>query len=141
MTKISLLFRKGRREDGQALVEFALVLPVLLVIVLAIMKFGILFEQYLTLTDAVRGGARTLAIGRGTANACTTADNQVVNSATGLGLQTSQISHTFTAPDSCTSLTSGNAVTITATYPVSVSIMGVTFLSTNLNVSATERVE
>ncbi len=56
------------------MVEFALVLPVLLIVLLAIMKFGLLFENYLTLTDAVRSGARTLAIGRGTANACTPAN-------------------------------------------------------------------
>ena len=47
------------------MVEFALVLPVLLLVLLAILRFGLLFENYLTLTDAVRSGARTLAIGRG----------------------------------------------------------------------------
>ena len=36
MKKISVLYRKGRREEGQALVEFALILPILLIIVLAI---------------------------------------------------------------------------------------------------------
>ena len=61
-----MIRRRSRREEGQAMVEFALVLPVLLLVLLAIMKFGLLFENYLTLTDAVRSGARTLAIGRGT---------------------------------------------------------------------------
>ncbi len=63
------------------MVEFALVLPVLLIVLLAILKFGLLFENYLTLTDAVRSGARTLAIGRGTTNACTPATAQVKASA------------------------------------------------------------
>ena len=37
--------------------EFALVLPVLLVLVTAILQFGLLFNNYITLTDAVRSGA------------------------------------------------------------------------------------
>ena len=130
------------------MVEFALVLPVLLLVLLAIMKFGLLFENYLTLTDAVRSGARTLAIGRGTPNACTPAVLQVQNSATGLNQATlsvptpSQANGGLTTPDTCTSLTSGNAVTITASYPCDLSIMGINFVpSCKLNVSATERVE
>ena len=46
------------REDGQAMVEFAIVVPVLLMVVLGIIQFGILFNHSLTLTDAVRAGAR-----------------------------------------------------------------------------------
>jgi Flp pilus assembly protein TadG len=132
-----------RREEGQAMVEFALVLPVLLIVLLAILKFGLLFENYLTLTDAVRSGARTLAIGRGTANACTPATAQVKSSAGSLN-QTSLVVNapTFTSPDSCTSLTSGNAATISATYPCNLSIMGVNFApGCSLSASATERVE
>lgn len=127
------------------MVEFALVLPVLLLVLLAILKFGLLFENYLTLTDAVRSGARTLAIGRGTANACTPAVAQVKASAGSLNqasLSVSAANVTFTSPDSCTSLTSGNAVTIFATYPCNLSIMGVNFApSCSLSASATERVE
>ena len=140
-----LFLRRRNRESGQAMVEFALVLPVLLLILLAILKFGLLFENYLTLTDAVRSGARTLAIGRGTANACTPAVAQVKASAGSLNqssLTVSTSTITFTSPDSCTSLTSGNAVTMSASYPCNLSIMGINFApSCTLNASATERVE
>jgi Flp pilus assembly protein TadG len=139
------------------MVEFALVLPVLLLVLLAILRFGLLFENYLTLTDAVRTGVRTLAIGRGTANACTGANgaNMALQNASG-SLKVASLTidggtpggaatagnPTFTSPDSCTSLTSGNAVTMSATYPCNLSIMGINFAPTcNLNVSATERVE
>jgi Flp pilus assembly protein TadG len=54
-----------RREDGQALVEFAVILPLLLILVTGIIQFGLLFNKYITLTDAVRSGAQTLALGRG----------------------------------------------------------------------------
>lgn len=125
------------------MVEFALVLPVLLLILLAIMKFGILFENYLTLTDAVRSGARTLAIGRGTADACTPAKTQVVNSAPGLGLTTANVTTTLAAGDTCAALTSGNSATVSVNnFSCDLSIMGVNFLpGCKLNVSATERIE
>ena len=51
-------------EKGQAMVEFAIVLPILLMLVLGIIQFGITFNHYLTLTDAVRAGARQAAVSR-----------------------------------------------------------------------------
>src|ERR671932_739881 len=50
------------RDEGQALVEFTLVLPVFVVLVLAIAQFGIAFHHYLVLTDAVRAGARVASV-------------------------------------------------------------------------------
>lgn len=47
-----------RREDGQNIVEFALLLPVLLLILMGIIQFGFIFAAYLTLNNAVREGAR-----------------------------------------------------------------------------------
>jgi Flp pilus assembly protein TadG len=55
---------RGRRRagkpgrTGQGLVEFALVLPPLLLIILAIVQFGFIFNTYVTMTNAVRDGAR-----------------------------------------------------------------------------------
>ncbi len=46
------------------MVEFAMVLPILLVLVFGIIQFGIVFNHYLTLTDAVRAGARQAAVSR-----------------------------------------------------------------------------
>jgi Flp pilus assembly protein TadG len=47
-----------RREDGQELVEYALVLPILLLLVLGLMQVGVLLYQYNTLANAAREGAR-----------------------------------------------------------------------------------
>jgi Flp pilus assembly protein TadG len=41
-------------DNGQTMVEFALVLPILLVLLFGIIQFGITFKDYVTLTDAVR---------------------------------------------------------------------------------------
>jgi len=45
-------------EKGAELVEFALVLPLLLLIMFGIMDFGLLFQRYEVVTNAAREGAR-----------------------------------------------------------------------------------
>ena len=45
-------------EEGGQLVEFALVLPMLLLVVLGIAEFGFIFQRYEVLTNAAREGAR-----------------------------------------------------------------------------------
>lgn len=46
------------RGRGQSLVEFALVVPLLLLLLLGIVQFGFIFNSYVTLTNAAREGAR-----------------------------------------------------------------------------------
>jgi Flp pilus assembly protein TadG len=50
--------KRGRRERGQSLVETAVVLPILLLLVAAIVDFGRAFDAYIVLTNAAREGAR-----------------------------------------------------------------------------------
>lgn len=49
-------------EKGQSAVEFALVLPLLLVLLLGIIEFGWFLNAKITITGAAREGARYLAI-------------------------------------------------------------------------------
>ena len=51
-----------RREKGQAVVEFALVLPLFLVIVFGVIFSGLLYADYLTLANVARSSAREAAI-------------------------------------------------------------------------------
>ena len=51
-----------KRERGQALVEFALVLPILLVLLCGIVDFGWLYYNQITLNNAAREGARYAAV-------------------------------------------------------------------------------
>ena len=53
-----LLSRCRRSEEGAQLVEFALVLPLLLFVLLGICEFGFIFQRYEVLTNAAREGAR-----------------------------------------------------------------------------------
>lgn len=54
--------RVGRRradgEAGQSLVEFSLIILPLFVIVLGIIQFGLIFNTYVTMTNAARDAAR-----------------------------------------------------------------------------------
>src|SRR6267142_1920111 len=45
-------------EEGQNLVEFALLLPVLLYILMGIIQFGLIFAVYVTINNSVREAAR-----------------------------------------------------------------------------------
>jgi len=47
-----------RSERGAELIEFALVFPILLLLVLGMVDFGFLFQRYEVLTNAAREGAR-----------------------------------------------------------------------------------
>ncbi len=56
--KKRFISKRKRREDGQAMVEFALILPVFLLILCGIIDFGWLFYNQLSLNNACREGAR-----------------------------------------------------------------------------------
>lgn len=52
----------SRSQKGQALVEFALVVPLLLILVFGIIEFGMLWKSQQVLTDAAREGARSAVV-------------------------------------------------------------------------------
>lgn len=47
-----------KNKKGQAMVEFAVILPILLLLVMGIIEFGLIFNAYLTIQNASREGAR-----------------------------------------------------------------------------------
>ncbi len=55
--------RKAPRDRGAAAVEFALLLPLLLLLVFGIIDFGRALNAQITLTQAAREGARLAALG------------------------------------------------------------------------------
>ena len=50
--------RRKNGEKGQALVEFTLLLPIFLLLLFAIIDFGMGFYSWITVTNAAREGAR-----------------------------------------------------------------------------------
>jgi Flp pilus assembly pilin Flp len=59
-----LNFKKIKNEKGASAVEFALLLPVLVMIVFAIFQFGITLNNKIALNHAASEGARLAAIGK-----------------------------------------------------------------------------
>ena len=53
-----------KRQQGQTMVEFTLIFPVLAILLFGVIQFGIAFNNYLALTDAVRAGSRQAAVAR-----------------------------------------------------------------------------
>ena len=121
-------------EQGQSMVEAAFVLPVLCMVLFAIVQFGITFNNYLTLTDSVRVGARRAAVSREASDPVGVAVSQVRSAAPGLNQGNLNVSVT-------SSWTPGSDVTVTAKYPYSISLMGIVVHTGQLSSSTTERVE
>lgn len=45
-------------RKGQSIVEFALILPLLLILIMGIIQFGLILSGYVSITNAAREGAR-----------------------------------------------------------------------------------
>jgi Flp pilus assembly protein TadG len=125
---------QSRNERGQTLTEFAIVLPILALLLFGVIQFGIAFNNYITLTDAVRAGARKGAVGRRLPNPDAAVQQSVRDAAT--DLKSSDLQITVNS-----SWAQASDVTVTATYPYSINLLGVVMKSGRLHSSTTERVE
>lgn len=76
----------ARDERGQTLVEFALVLPLLLLVLTGIITFGILFWNQVTLTNATAVAAQVAAVSRAgvPTDVCGPVNTALYQAATGL---------------------------------------------------------
>jgi Flp pilus assembly protein TadG len=128
--------KRLHNERGQTMVEFAIVLPVLCLLLFGAIQFGILFNNYVTLTDAVRAGARKAAVSRQITG--TTPEQACIDQvkAAASDLDTSKLTVSCQSDWQPTS-----TVTVTSTYPYSVSLLGLVVASGNLKSTTQERVE
>jgi Flp pilus assembly protein TadG len=82
----------GRHDCGAAAVEFALVSPLLLLIVFGIINFGFLFSQQLTLNNGVREGDRRAVVsGPAAPRTCDGIIASVQNQLSGLAMNSSNV--------------------------------------------------
>lgn len=125
-------------NEGNAIVEMAFVLPILLTVVSGIYTFGRAFNNQLVLTHAVQEGALTVQAYNGIVdtNPCIEAEQKA--NAVAVNLNRSNILYTFTynggtSVTSCagvpSTLDSKSSATFSATYPCNLSIYGVPFAS------------
>jgi Flp pilus assembly protein TadG len=125
-----------RNEDGQTMTEFALVLPILALLLFAIVQFGMLFHNYITITDAARAAARKAAVSKDTPNPAATAEEAARGSASNLDQGDLDVAVSVTP-----SWEHGADVTVTTSYPYEISLVGKSVVSGTLTSSTTERVE
>jgi Flp pilus assembly protein TadG len=122
----------ARSESGQALVEFALVAPLVLLLLLGVVQFGIAFNESITVADAARAGSRA-AVVAGAANATAAAKSAVVSAAGNLDPSTLSSGTTVTV--------GATDVTVRVTYPYSIDLLGLVVKNGVLSSSITERLE
>jgi Flp pilus assembly protein TadG len=124
--------RRLRGSEGQAIVEFVIVLPLVVTFVFVLVQFGITFNDYLRVTDAARVAARAAAVARFNGDdPCAAARAAVVAASSDLVFQ-----------GCSTSGRPGDPVTITVTHPWSVSLPLLPLSdSGDLKSAATERLE
>ncbi|QCJ44027.1 pilus assembly protein [Bacillus sp. S3] len=97
-----------KSEKGQSLVEFALIVPVLILLLLGIMDFARIFHAYLTIDHAGREAARAASIGKTKSEA----EKIGIDSGSSINL---------TKPNGSVTVTTGSPganATVTITYPI-----------------------
>jgi Flp pilus assembly protein TadG len=94
------------RERGAAAVEFALVVPLLLLVVFGIVNFGIVFSQQLTLNNALREGARNAVVSGSDNRTCQGILDSTRNELVGLAMDPGDVellimSNGYTSAEPC----------------------------------------
>ena len=97
-----------RRSRGQSLVETAIVLPIVLLLVMGIIDFGLLFNNYIVISNASREGARKAALGGTDVEVVQTVQNMTTS------LKLSNMNINITPPDD--SRGHGTAVEVSVEY-------------------------
>ena len=125
-------------DNGGAALEFGIVAPLFLMLLLAIVQFGFTFGNYMFLTNAVMAGSQTLSVSRGIAQPWTSTVNAMVASAPLLtpaqlkaNIKITINGTACTADTSCASTlnaATGGAAVVTATYPCDLAIFGVNYV-------------
>jgi Flp pilus assembly protein TadG len=125
-----------RNQQGQSMTEFALVLPILALLLFGVIQFGLVFNNYLTMTDAVRAGARKAAVGRHLADPEGAAETATRDAAT--DLRQSDLNVDVSVDPTWEP---GAETTVTADYPYRISLLGLVVRSGRMHSTTKERVE
>ena len=114
IAKVEKLCRSYRRKRrGAAVVEFALVAPIFILLVFGIIEFGRMVMVQQVITNASREGARLAVLDGSTTSAVNTTVNNYLTSS---GITGTTIT---LSPDPPSSASFGDPVTVTVTVPFS----------------------
>jgi len=151
--RLHRLHRLARSERGTALVEFALVAPILLLLVFGIIEFGRVLNAYNDLTQLAGQGARAAAVSRNPDGTAVGAVSGTVDDADCGGQTTSiqcQLANYYAKQDSLSGVTVcipslpssiGDHVTVQTSYQYHFLTGFFGFATITLTASQTERAE
>jgi Flp pilus assembly protein TadG len=118
------------------MVEFTLILPLLMLLILGIYQFGQTYSDYIQVTNAARDGGRKALVSRsdvtGVSDVVTAAKNAT------WWLDKTQMGVTVTPAQPWAQ---GANVTVTVTYPYSINLLGFVVASGTLKSATTVRME
>ena len=103
---------KKRNERGAVAAEFAIVLPVLLLMIIGTMEFGLMMYGREVVTNATREGARYGIVAQSPPVTSSEMITQATNYLTGTGVSPARV--TFSVPACCGA--TGTPVTLAAVY-------------------------
>lgn len=115
--------RQLRQQRGAVAVEFALIMPVLLLILVGTLEFGRVWSQLQVFQGAAREGARCAAVKAAGFSSCSIQGS--INSSAGAYAPATNASVTINgapAPTGCTTLTRGQDVKVSWVQPLTVDI-------------------
>lgn len=117
-----------KSEKGQSLVEFALVIPILIMLLFGIIDFGRVFHAYLTIDHAGREAARAASVGEKNVGKIR---EIAVKQATSIGLSEGDVSVPGGVPSS------GNDVTVRISHSVPFITPGISALKGSFPITDT----
>ena len=116
------MFRRASDERGVAIVEFALIMPILILLVAGVVQFGIMYSQYQVLQGAAREGARCAAVqGSAAESGLPSCDVQAEVEDASLGYD---LSETPSQDIECTDDTRGSNVTVSWVQGLDTGVLG-----------------
>jgi len=137
-------------RQGQSLVEFSLIMPVLFLAMTGMLSFGMTMHDYLVLTNGVNSGAQILSMSRGqTADPCATASAAVQSAAP--SLTTANLSYTISVNGTSYTGTScaagaanmlqGTTAKVTVGYPCVLAVYGLSAPACGLKAATSELIQ
>lgn len=143
VSALSRTARRSREQSGQAVVEFAVIANVLLVIIFAIYQVGVVFEHYIDVSDAARSGARVGA--QWAACASTKGTAYVSADVHTVVQQSTNLSTTDTTTDAQHPVdqnwTPGDDISVSVSTPYNISLFGIGIANGTLKHTVTMRAQ
>jgi Flp pilus assembly protein TadG len=124
------------------MVEFALIVPALILVFLGCLQLGLAFFSYEQVASAANAAARAAAVNRaGDPQSAALAAARSISPSLGLDNTQVVVTYASTATPAGAAWTYPGTTTVTVTYPYTVGLFGQFSQSVDLTATATKRVE